>query len=162
MVVILELLILQRRILRLDLLQPDMVVGAVEREMFVQEELQPCSHMGTEAMLCLVEAVRPFDIGKVPAGSTENERRQSFGAKRIDQRGSLNGKGADSGGTDVGLPIVDGAFDREKFEWVEIVCLGRSTFSTNIGTLVQFLRGNVCSIRPGDCPAIKKESLKVL
>lgn len=96
-----------------------MAIGTIEREMFAEKELKACPHVGAEPMLRLVEAVRPFDIGKVPAGSTENEWRQSFGAKRIDQCGSLNGKCPDGGRIDVGLAIVDGAFNGQKFEWVE-------------------------------------------
>lgn len=52
---------------------------------------------------------------------------------------------------------ADSAQDARPF-----VPLGRSTFFADLGTLIQFPRGNACSIRPGDCPAIKKESLKVL
>lgn len=110
--------------------------------------------MHTEPVLRLVETVRAFDIGKVPAGLSEDERRKPLGAKWIDQQGSLNGKGSDGCGADVCLAIVDGAFDSQKFERVEIVCLGCSTFCTDIGTLIQFLRSNVCTIRPGDCPAV--------
>ena len=54
--------------------------------MFAQKELEACSNMGAEPMLGLVEAVRAFDIGEVPAGPAENERRQPFGAEWIDQR----------------------------------------------------------------------------
>ncbi len=69
-----------------------MMIGAIEGEMVAQKELQACSHVCAEPMLRLVEAVRPFNIGKVPAGSTENEGRQSFGAEWIDQGGPLTGK----------------------------------------------------------------------
>jgi hypothetical protein len=43
-----------------------------------------------------------------------------------------------------------------------IVELGRSTFGAGLGTLVQFLRRNVRTVRPGDRPAVEEESLKVL
>ncbi len=72
--------------------------------------------MGAEPMLRLIEAVGTFDIGKVPAGPAENERRNPFGAKRIDQEGPLNGKGSDGRGADICLAIIDGAFNGEKSE----------------------------------------------
>ena len=84
--------------------------------MFAQKELQACSHMRAKSMLRLIEAVRTFDIGKVPAGPSEDERRKPLGAKWIDQQGPLNGKGSDSGGAHVGLAIVDGASHGEKLE----------------------------------------------
>lgn len=84
--------------------------------MFAEKELEASSHMGPEPMLRLVEAVRAFDVGKVPAGPAENERRQPLGPKWIDQCGSLIRKGSDGGRTDVGLAIVDGAFNSEKVE----------------------------------------------
>ncbi|HMS85698.1 MAG TPA: hypothetical protein PKD12_18805 [Nitrospira sp.] len=48
--------------------------------MFAEKELETASHMSAEPMLRFVETVRAFDIGKVPAGSAENERREPFGA----------------------------------------------------------------------------------
>lgn len=75
--------------------------------------------MGAEPMLRLIEAVGTFDIGKVPAGPSEDERRKPLGAKRIEQQGPLNGKGSDGRGADICFAIVDGAFNGQKFEWME-------------------------------------------
>ena len=75
--------------------------------------------MRAKPMLCFVESTGTFDTGEVPAGSSENEGRQPFCPKWIDQGGPLNGKGSDSGGADVCLAIVDGAFKGQKFEWVQ-------------------------------------------
>lgn len=110
--------------------------------------------MRIEPVLRLVEAMRAFDIGEVPAGAAENEGGKPFGAEWINQGRPLHRKGTDGRGADVCLEIIDGAFDSQKFERVEIVCLGCSTFCADLGTLIQFLRGNVCTIRPGDCPAV--------
>jgi hypothetical protein len=52
--------------------------------MFAEKELEASSHMGPEPMLRLVEAVRAFDIRKVPAGPSEDERREPLRAKRIE------------------------------------------------------------------------------
>ena len=72
--------------------------------------------MRAKPMLCLVETMGAFDIGEVPAGAAENERRKPFGAEWIDQGGPLYGKGSDGGGADVRLAIIDGTFNGEKFE----------------------------------------------
>lgn len=84
--------------------------------MFAEKELQANPGMRAEPMLYLVESVRAFDVGEVPAGAAENERRKPFRAKRVDQGRPLDWKGADGGGADVCLAIVDRAFNGEKFE----------------------------------------------
>ncbi len=87
--------------------------------MFAEKELQASPRMRAEPILRLFEIAGAFDIGEVPACSSENKRRKPFGAKWIDQRRSLNRKGADGGQTNIRLAIVDGAFNGQKFEWVE-------------------------------------------
>lgn len=61
-------------VLRLDFLEPDMAIGTIEREMFAEKELEASPHMGAKPILRFVEVAGAFDIGKVPAGPSENKR----------------------------------------------------------------------------------------
>ncbi len=117
--VLLELFITQGGVLRVDFLEPDMAIGAIEGEMFAEKELQASPHMSAKPMLRLVEVAGAFDMGEVPAGPSENKWGNPFCAEWIDQQGPLNRKGSDGCRIDVGLAIVDGAFNGKKFEWVE-------------------------------------------
>lgn len=93
-----------------------MPIGTVEREMFVEKELQTDPCMCAQPMLHLVETMRAFDIRKVPAGAAENEGGKPFGAEWINQGRPLHRKGTDGRGADVCLEIIDGTFNGEKFE----------------------------------------------
>src|SRR5215207_11034302 len=60
MAIVVELLIRNILVLRLDFFKPDIAVGAVDRPMMIQEELQAAAGVQTEPVLSIVKSARPF------------------------------------------------------------------------------------------------------
>ena len=67
MAIVVEFLVHNVLVLRLDLLKPDIAIGTVDRPMTIQEELQAAARVQTEPVLGVVKTARPFDGRIVPA-----------------------------------------------------------------------------------------------
>ena len=109
--VVLKLLIYDVLVLGLDLLQPDVSVGAVDRDMLIEEELQSPAGMGAESILGVVEAARSLDRGVVPASTAQQKRCKPGRAKWINERRHLHRLGLDTCVADVIASIVDRPFE---------------------------------------------------
>ena len=71
MAVVVEAFILDVLISRFNVFQPNVAIGAVDRDVVVKEELEASPGMGTESILRVVEIPRSFDGRVVPPSSAE-------------------------------------------------------------------------------------------
>jgi len=69
--IIVEALILNVLIFRLNIFQPNISIRAVDGDMVIQKKLEASPRMETESILRIVEIARSFDGGVIPATAAE-------------------------------------------------------------------------------------------
>ena len=69
--VVVEILVLDVLVSRLDILQPNVSVRTVDRDMVVDKKLKASSGMETESILRVIEVARSFDRGVIPPAAAE-------------------------------------------------------------------------------------------
>ena len=83
--IVAELLVDAVLVFRFNLLQQDVPIGAIDGEMFVEEELESAAHVSPEPILRIVEIPRPTHSRVIPTPAAENEGGQPRGSQRINQ-----------------------------------------------------------------------------
>ena len=94
--VVVELLVFDVLVSRLNILQPNVSIGTVDRDVVAEEELEPSSGMEAESILRIIEIARSSDRGVVPPAAAEQKGSQSGMTEGVDQRGDLHGIGVDA------------------------------------------------------------------
>jgi hypothetical protein len=89
MAIVIEFLVFKILISGLETFQPDVAIGAVDREMVGNEELQPAADVPSESMLRVGKVAGAVDRGKIPSAAPEDERSQSSRAQGLNEQGSL-------------------------------------------------------------------------
>ena len=113
MAVVVEAFISDVLVSRFNLFQPNVTIGAVDRDVVADEELEPSPGMDTESILRVVEIAWSFDRGVVPPSPAEQKGGQASVAQRIDQCRDLHGVGVRPRALCILSPIVGGPFERQ-------------------------------------------------
>lgn len=93
--VVVKFLVFNILIFRLNILQPNVSIGTVDRDLVAEEELETSSSMETESILRVIEIARAFDRGVIPPSAAKQKGSQSGMTQGIDQCGDLHGVGMD-------------------------------------------------------------------
>ena len=77
MTVVVEILVFDVLVFRLDILQPNVSVRTVDRDMVVEEKLEASPGMEAKSILRVIEVAWTTDCGVVPPATTEKKWGQS-------------------------------------------------------------------------------------
>jgi hypothetical protein len=117
--VVVEILVFDVLIYRLNILQPNVSICTVDRDSVAEEQLETSTSMEAESILRVIEIARPFDRGVVPPAAAEQKGGQSGMAQRVNQRGDLHRVGMDTRPGRILSPIIGSPFEGQIFKRVE-------------------------------------------